>query len=249
MASPSAGSVSDGAAATSPPAAPREFLSFNPKISPSPGPTEGHVSDEVNGKDPRFRYTWTIWEQVQDNDPKAAYSDATHKVLNFSTARQFWRYWNHVPQPSELLEGKKYIRESDSGRNVVDALMVFRDGIKPEWEDTVNATGGHFQFQLKNALGGGAIDEYWNNIVLGIVGGTIQPAELITGVRLVDKMSQARQASVRIEVWFSNYENTEQIDLLQKSLEACMATGLDGTVQPGTPWGRTDRKNHSSTKR
>eukprot|EP00493_Phyllostaurus_siculus_P018625 UN18919 len=96
--------------------------------------------------------------------------------------------------------------------------MVFREGIKPEWEDPANASGGHFQFQLKDILGGGLIDEYWNNIVLGIVGGTIEPAEMITGARLVDKRQQ-RNSFVRVEVWFSSYEETDKMDLLQKNLE------------------------------
>jgi len=199
----------------------------------------------MKNKDPNLRYTWTIWEQIMQNDAKnAQYSDATHKVASFQTVKGFWKYWNHLPQPSELLDGKKFVRETAETKSVVDALMVFREGIKPEWEDSTNATGGHFQFQLKPNLGGGVIDEYWNNIVLGMIGGTIEPAEMITGVRLVDKLSQpARAAAVRIEVWFSDFENTEKVDLLQRNLEKCMATKLDGT--PGqASWGKTDRKTH-----
>jgi len=30
------------------------------------------------------------------------------------------RYWNHMPQPSLLLEGKKFLRIKDDGRLVVD---------------------------------------------------------------------------------------------------------------------------------
>ena len=58
--------------------------------------------------------------------------------------------------------------------------------VRPEWEDPLNATGGHFQagaevglsfrgqvthvcqVQLKSSIGGAQIDEYWNNIVLGM---------------------------------------------------------------------------------
>merc|ERR550532_1520695 len=146
---------------------------------------------------------------MHSSDAKAAqYSDATHRVASFNTVKGFWKYWNHLPQPSELLDGKKFVREVAGTRSVVDALMVFREGIKPEWEDEVNAGGGHFQFQLKPGLGGGSVDEYWNNIVLGMIGGTIEPAEMITGIRLVDKLNQAKSA-IRIEVWFSNYQDTE----------------------------------------
>merc|ERR1719433_2530614 len=174
---------------------------------------------------------------MQSSDTKAAhYSDNTHRVAAFSTVKEFWKYWNHLPQPSELLDGKKFVREAGSQQSVVDALMVFRDGIKPEWEDPMNASGGHFQFQLKPALQGGQIDEYWNNIILGMIGGTIEPAKMITGVRLVDK-TQQRQASIRIEVWFSNFDDTDKVDQLQRNLEKCMTTRLDGT-HSASSWAR-----------
>jgi len=226
-----------------------QYLSFNTKISPGlasfQSPSAAELEDMQN-KDPALKFTWVIWEQImQSNDAKnAQYSDATHKVASFSTVKGFWKYWNHLPQPSELLDGKKFVRETAESRNVVDALMVFREGIKPEWEDSTNATGGHFQFQLKPGIGGGVIDEYWNNIVLGMIGGTIEPVDMITGVRLVDKLAQNRTASIRIEVWFSNFEDTTQVDLLQRNLEKCMGTKLDGTVSSANSWGKTDRKSH-----
>uniref|UniRef100_A0A7S2QMS9 Uncharacterized protein n=1 Tax=Zooxanthella nutricula TaxID=1333877 RepID=A0A7S2QMS9_9DINO len=233
---------------------PPQYLSFNTKISPVissyQAPSAGELED-MKSKDPPLRYTWTIWEQImRSSDSKAAqYSDATHKIASFGTVKQFWRYWNHLPQPSELLDGKKFVRETGESRSVVDALMIFRDGIRPEWEDAANATGGHFQFQLKSGLGGGTIDEYWNNIVLGMIGGSIEPAEMVTGVRLVDKLQQARTASVRLEVWFSNIDDTEKVDLLQNNLERCMTTRLDGTSSASSAWGKTERKSHVAAKK
>mmetsp|Transcript_41939 Transcript_41939/g.120374 ORF Transcript_41939/g.120374 Transcript_41939/m.120374 type:complete len:270 (-) Transcript_41939:72-881(-) len=228
-----------------------QFLSFNSKISPDIGsfqqPSASEL-EEMKSKDPPLRYTWTIWEQIAQNpaDKAKDYSDATHRVATFSTVKGFWKYWNHLPQPSELLDGKKFVREADGSRSIVDALMVFREGIKPEWEDPTNATGGHFQFQLPASLGGGPIDEKWNNIILGMVGGSIEPAEMITGVRLVDKLVlKSRNPAVRLEVWFSNMEDTEKVDLLEKSLTKCMTTRLDGThCQPD--WGKIERKPHGS---
>mmetsp|Transcript_71247 Transcript_71247/g.189027 ORF Transcript_71247/g.189027 Transcript_71247/m.189027 type:complete len:240 (-) Transcript_71247:37-756(-) len=232
-----------------------QFLSFNSKISPDIGSfQQPSASDleEMKSKDPPLRYTWTIWEQVAQNpgekQPKE-YSDATHRVASFSTVKGFWKYWNHLPQPSELLDGKKFVREVDGSRSIVDALMVFREGIKPEWEDPVNASGGHFQFQLPASLGGGPVDEKWNNIVLGLVGGSIEPAEMITGVRLVDKIVlKSRNPAVRIEVWFSNMDDADKVDLLESNLQKCMAARLDGTC--GQPdWGKIERKPHGSQKK
>ena len=46
-----------------------------------------------------------------------------------------------------------------SGQIKFVCAEVFRDGIKPEWEDKMNQNGGHFQFQLKNTISPGQIDE------------------------------------------------------------------------------------------
>merc|ERR1712007_146261 len=141
------------------------------------------------------------------------------------------KIWNYVPQPSELLEQKRMVREQSDGLHVVDALMIFRESIRPEWEDEKNANGGHFQFQLKPNVGGGQIDEYWNNLVLGMVGATIEPAHMIAGLRLVDKLTGPRAANIiRLEVWFTNFDDTAAVQELKKNIETCMATKIDGST-------------------
>merc|ERR1719503_314531 len=181
---------------------------------------------------------------MQSNDKGAQYSDATHEVDKFSTVQNFWRLWNHIPQPSELLEQKRMVREQPDGLHVIDAVMIFRDNIRPEWEDKMNANGGHFQFQLKPNLGGGQLDEYWNNLVLGMIGATIEPANMITGMRLVDKLSGPRASNViRLEIWFTNFDDSAAVQALKKSVEKCMATRLDGSTGQ-VP--KSDVKGHSS---
>jgi len=168
---------------------------------------------------------------MQSSDKSSAYSDATHKVAQFATVQEFWKLWNHMPQPSELLEQKRMVREQPDGLHVIDAIMIFREEVRPEWEDKANAAGGHFQWQIKPNVGGGQMDEYWNNLVLGMIGATIEPANMITGIRLVDKLHGPRAANViRLEVWFSDFDNTKAVQDLKKNIEKCMATRLDGSI-------------------
>jgi translation initiation factor 4E len=222
------------------------YLSFNESFNSNLKFTTEDAEDteEMLKKDLPLRYTWCIWEQIMQSADKSGsqYSDATHKVASFSTVQDFWKMWNHMPQPSELLEQKRMVREQPDGLHVIDAIMIFRDGIRPEWEDSMNAAGGHFQFQLKPSVGGGQIDEFWNNLVLGMIGATIEPANMITGIRLVDKLSGPRSANViRLEVWFSNYEDTQAVNTLRKNVEKCMATRLDGQVGQAP---KIDTKSH-----
>merc|ERR1712202_114114 len=138
------------------------------------------------------------------------------------------------------------VREQPDGLHVIDAVMVFRDGIRPEWEDKANATGGHFQFQLKPSVGAGQIDEYWNNLVLGIIGATIEPANMITGIRLVDKLSGPRAANViRIEVWYKDHDDSRAVSMLRRNVEKCMATHIDGS-QGSFP--KCETKSHNTGK-
>jgi len=225
------------------------YLSFNPHVEGHFTQTDTPKVDVDLSKDPSLRNRWVLWEQItSDNSKGQNYSDATHKVASISTVKEFWKYWNHLPQPSELLQNKKFVREGEdqNGKpteSMIDAIMIFKEGIKPEWEDKLNSTGGHFPFTLKTSLGGGTVDEYWNNLVLGMIGSTIEPAEMITGIRLVDKLG-ARAPCIRIEVWFTKYADTENVDLLQKSVESCMLAKLDGTQSVCT-WGKVERKKHS----
>jgi translation initiation factor 4E len=129
---------------------------------------------------------WALWEQVSGG------SYSTRKVASFDNVQAFWSIMNGIPQPSELIDGKKFMRAEPGERgymSTVEALMIFREGIKPEWEDHANAQGGHFQITLKAGANGGQVDEYWNNIVLGMIGNTMEAGSKITGVRLVDKLA------------------------------------------------------------
>lgn len=223
------------------------FLSFNESFNASLkfASEDNDENEEMLKKDLPLRYSWAIWEQImQSSDKSAQYSDATHKVSSFSSVQEFWKLWNHMPQPSELLEQRRIVREQPDGLHVIDAIMIFRDGIRPEWEDPLNANGGHFQFQLKPSSGGGQIDEFWNNLVLGIVGATIEPANMITGIRLVDKLSGPRAANViRLEIWFTNMEDNAAVSALKKHVERCMATRLDGSLGQAP---KCDVKSHVS---
>jgi translation initiation factor 4E len=225
-------------------------LSFNSSISGQGSfgiPEEESEEIKEALKQPmKLKDTWVLWEQVvTDGGKAAAYEDATKQVTSFSTVQEFWAIWNGMPQPSELLggSGMRIMR----GQVAIDAIMIFKDGVKPAWEDKLNQTGGHFQIQLKPNTGGGQIDEYWNNLVLGMVGGSLEPSDMITGIRLVDKLGgQKTVNAIRIELWFARYSDQNAVNLLKKNMEKCLGTRVDGSVAQLTT--KPDMKPHSTIK-
>jgi len=182
-----------------------------------------------------FPNAWVLWEKpIQNHSNDHDHYSAAMRVLSrMSNVADFWKYWLCVPQPSELLEGKHFVREHNNNTGdltQIDTIMLFREGVRPEWEDPANASGGHYQFMFKPAnIQPGQLDEYWNNIVMGVLGGTIEPSEIITGIRLLDKSTGGRNACIRIEVWFRSFNDTEKVNKLRQSLESIMVKKIDGT--------------------
>jgi len=223
-------------------------LSFNAKLSPDMveylKPSDEEL-EETKRTDPRLHSPWTIWEMKEKGKKKDDF-DSGSATASFSTVKGFWKHWNHLPQPSELFDGKKFMRETREGKAIVEVLMLFRDNVKPEWEYPANATGGHFQMMLNYKVGPAQIDEYWNNLVLGMVADTIKPAGMITGVRLVDKLgaSSPLRQHIRIELWYSDHKDTAKVDLLQESVEKCMSTKVDGTTERLPKSVHLERKKH-----
>ena len=195
---------------------------------------EGMAGGESGAKNFSFR-PWTLWEKPVSNhsNDHDHYQSATRCLSRITNIEEFWKYWLCVPQPSELFEGKHFVRESDTtvGALVqIDTLMLFREGVRPEWEDPANSTGGHLQYMFKTTgINPALLDEYWNNIAMGLLGGMIEPCDMVTGIRLLDKSTVGRNNGVRIEVWFRDFHETEKINQLRQSLENCMCKRADGT--------------------
>lgn len=195
-----------------------------------------------------LRFNWALWLQTESNQQgEFDYQDATKQILTFNTIETFWNAYNHIPQPSKFLNREKIFLQDSP----VSALMIFREGVKPEWEDEVNADGGHFQFHWKpKGVEPGQLDEFWNNLVLAVVGNTIESegefanAPIVQGIRFVDKLSsQGKQAGVRIEIWFSKPVDPRQLQKVRTRLEKAMACHTDGSL--GTV-PRCDVKHHSN---
>ena len=57
--------------------------------------------------------------------------------------------------------------------------LIALQGIKPMWEDEANAKGGKWVINLKSDKN--MLNTYWENMVLGMIGETIDVADEITG--------------------------------------------------------------------
>ena len=126
------------------------------------------------------------------------YEKMLKKIASFSTVEGFWRVYGHMNRPAEI----PYLTD----------VHVFRDNIKPVWEDPANKGGGKLVIKVKKGLG----SRYWEMLLLAMVGE--QFGDL--GGDVCGAVISVRHNEDVISVWTRNGENTERLkDMLRKCIK------------------------------
>lgn len=175
------------------------------------------------------------------------------KLCEFSTVEDFWRYFNHIPKPSEVFTDESGCEKrvepvtpegdgSSGGGKVVKEFSLFKKGIEPEWEDPNNQIGGEW-FCRQQPMESAQLDMYWQNLVLGVIGNTIESSSLserfINGVRVVDK---GRNFPLfRFELWI----RTKDVNVRQRLKENLLQVLTDGVQSAKKGHPTFEWKDHS----
>ncbi|GAA6025815.1 hypothetical protein JCM10207_000643 [Rhodosporidiobolus poonsookiae] len=149
---------------------------------------------------------WTLWfDSASKQDKAKSWDEALSKVVSFQSVEDFWGLYNNIVAPSLLSANSNY--------------YLFKEGIKPAWEDAANEQGGKWSVQLPRGKYTDAIDAFWLYTMLAAIGETFEtpfvspssapasdstsPTPLpstfsneITGV-----IVSARKAFFRINIW------------------------------------------------
>uniref|UniRef100_A0A6S8Z3Y7 Eukaryotic translation initiation factor 4E n=1 Tax=Ditylum brightwellii TaxID=49249 RepID=A0A6S8Z3Y7_9STRA len=173
---------------------------------------------------------WVLWEHAggAKRDPNA-WKENMKQLCKFKTIEDFWRYFNHIPKPSDVFyDGETRKRVGPEGKSV-EEYSLFKSGIEPEWGDPANRTGGEWYF--RQHLEGDVLNMYWQNLVLGVVGETIESEaddgsmrNHINGARVVDK-GRPSYPMFRLELWI-NTKDPEIKERIRVKLVEAMVDGL-----------------------
>lgn len=137
---------------------------------------------------------WVLWYMNGDTKSHAyqsmlqadTWASALVPLCTFSTIEGFWQLFNHISPPSKL--------------RVKNDYMLFREGIKPQWEDVANSRGGSWKLLLPSKYRVEHLDKIWIEVLLSLIGESYnEDGEFITGAYL-----QRRQKEDRISIWTSN---------------------------------------------
>ncbi|GAA6056942.1 hypothetical protein JCM3770_007155 [Rhodotorula araucariae] len=104
---------------------------------------------------------WTLWfDSASKQDKAKSWQDSLARVISFTTVEDFWGLHNNIVPPSTLGQNANY--------------YLFKEGIKPAWEDDANAQGGKWSVQLPRGKYTDHIDRFWLYTMLAAIGETFE---------------------------------------------------------------------------
>ncbi|CAK1604561.1 unnamed protein product [Parnassius mnemosyne] len=164
--------------------------------------SEGLVIEGV--KHP-LQNTWSFWMFTNKNK---SWEQNLVKLATFDTVEDYWCLYHHMKTPSELEFGQDY--------------SIFKEGIRPMWEDDANRHGGRWLigFDRKNSP---YLDNIWLFTVLLLIGETLENADEICGVVV------SVRAKCKIGIWVKNAGNEKAVLEIGNRLKSQL--GLDAKIK------------------
>lgn len=125
---------------------------------------------EVGPGENRLQHTYCLWFSRKGTQRAAAdYSKSLHVVGRCASVQQWWSLYSHLIRPTAL----KPYRE----------LSLFKQGIKPMWEDPANSKGGQWVIRLRK----NKIERAWENVCMAMLGEQFLVGDEICGIVLQTK--------------------------------------------------------------
>ncbi|ELR18705.1 Eukaryotic initiation factor 4E [Acanthamoeba castellanii str. Neff] len=134
------------------------------------------------------------------------YANAIKRIGGFRSIEGFWKYYNHLVRPHDLPNTSDY--------------HLFKEGIKPMWEDDANKRGGKWIIRLKKGLA----TKYWEDLLLAIVGEQFQVGDEICGI-----VCSIRFNEDILSVWNKSADNKQARLKIHETLKTVL------NLPPNTP--------------
>ncbi|XP_069071767.1 eukaryotic translation initiation factor 4E type 2-like isoform X2 [Pleurodeles waltl] len=114
-----------------------------------------------------LQYNYTFWYSRRTPSRPASTTNYEQNIKQFGTVasvEQFWKVYSHLVRPGDLTGYSDF--------------HLFKEGIKPMWEDEANKNGGKWIIRLRKGLA----SRFWENIILAMLGEQFMVGEEICGV-------------------------------------------------------------------
>eukprot|EP00055_Hartaetosiga_balthica_P005730 m.17256 g.17256 ORF g.17256 m.17256 type:complete len:194 (+) comp4753_c0_seq1:45-626(+) len=116
-----------------------------------------------------LRSEWCMWLHEKKTASKFApntdFMSQLQLLGKFNSIEQFWDLYLHMKKPSEMDDM---------------TLYLFKEGIRPLWEDEKNVQGGKYTINFKK----GIVSRAWEEILFAVLGEQLEGSDDINGIVL-----------------------------------------------------------------
>ncbi|CAI5756288.1 unnamed protein product [Candida verbasci] len=156
--------------------------------------------ENFNSKHP-LNNKWTLWYTKPQTNKSEQWHELLKPVITFASVEEFWGIYNSIPQANQLPLKSDY--------------HLFKEGIRPEWEDDQNSKGGKFQYSFNKKEVQSIISDLWLRGLLALIGETIEEEEnLVNGIVL-----NVRKSNIRIGLWVANVQDLDSLKSIGEKLK------------------------------
>ncbi|KAI0023740.1 translation initiation factor eIF 4e-like domain-containing protein [Xylariomycetidae sp. FL0641] len=141
-----------------------------------------HDKDNFNVKHP-LQNKWTLWFTKPSSGKGDNWNELLKEVITFNSVEEFWGIYNNISPVSELALKSDY--------------HLFKEGVRPEWEDPQNKHGGKWSYQFKEKRSID-INDLWLHTMLAAIGETLEDED---DGEVMGVVVNVRKAFYRIGVW------------------------------------------------
>ncbi|KAH8260511.1 hypothetical protein KR038_002720, partial [Drosophila bunnanda] len=173
-----------------------------PYLGPSLN-TQLSLIDYELGMKHLLQHTWTVWHW--ENDRTKSWSDMLSDVTSFNTVEDFFSVYYFIKPPSDL--------------KIFNDYMVFKQGIRPMWEDDFNKEGGRWIMLLDKASKAFS-DKLWHDLLLCIIGECFEYSDQICGVVI-----NVRNKANKLSLWTKNARNGTAVMAIGNQLKQFLHLG------------------------
>ncbi|GJJ69518.1 translation initiation factor 4E [Entomortierella parvispora] len=114
-----------------------------------------------------LHFNWVFWFMHRAPGSRILnYESAMKRIASFGSVEDFWAVYSHLRRPHELPHVSDY--------------HLFKQGVRPVWEDATNINGGKWIVRLKKGLA----SRYWENLVMAVIGDQFDVGTEICGAVL-----------------------------------------------------------------
>ena len=177
--------------------------------------TDREITEMISSIEPEEHALQASWAftYFKKNQNKS-YEDNTTTLGTVRSAEDFWRLYVHLRRPAT--------GTGSDERTVVCDYHVFREGIKPMWEDDANRDGGKWIVRVKK----GVAARYWEDVILAIVGGQFNVGDEICGAVL-----SVRYNEDIISLWNKSAESRKLCMQIRETLRTVMGLPADAVME------------------